>query len=209
MVLPVLKLDLLAQGTTEPAASITNLREWHPRPAAVPGAIISPTHTLLFSMTRPRPLLQAIGLMAGLVAMGVQPAAGAAPVCTFLQPIGGNGITPIVSKRVGRGKLLGKPNWNTDFIVDQPYGSYKLFFTATSSDPSAKYPVSGFMKFSDNTTLQLFSETISPPIGSGKMYGPFPAVPGKQASQINFKIGATDDPNAMGFSYRISVQGCS
>jgi hypothetical protein len=155
------------------------------------------------------PMLQAIGLMAaGLAAMGGQPVLAAVPECSFLKPIGGSGTTPIVSKRVSRGKLIGKPNWNTDFIVDKPYTSYKLFFTANSSDPSAKYPVSGSMKFSDNTSLELFSETISPPIGSGKMYGPYQSVPGKQASQINFKIGATDDPNAMGFSYRISAQGC-
>jgi hypothetical protein len=159
-------------------------------------------------MARPLPMLQAIGLMAALVAMGGQPAAWAVPECSFLKPIGGSGTTPIVSKRVSRGKLIGKPNWNTDFIVDQPYTSFKLFFTANSSDPSAKYPVSGSMKFSDNSSLQLFSTTISPPIGSGKMFGPFPAIPGKQTSQINFKIGATDDPNAMGFSYRISAQGC-
>jgi hypothetical protein len=55
----------------------------------------------------------------------------------------------------------------------------------------------------------MFSETISPPIGTGKEYGPFPAVPGKQASQMNFKIGASSDPGALGFSYRISVQGCN
>jgi hypothetical protein len=65
------------------------------------------------------------------------------------------------------------------------------------------------MKFSDGTNLQLFNETIAPPIGRGKMYGPFRLVPGKQTSQINFKIGASDDPAAVGFSYRISVQGCT
>ena len=129
-------------------------------------------------------------------------------MCVFLKPIGATGTTPIVSKRVGRGKLVGKANWNTDFVVDKPYSRYKLYFTANSSDPSAKYPVTGFMKFSDGTSLQLINETITPPIGTGKMYGPFPKVPGKQASQLNFKIGTSTDPGALGFSYRISVQGC-
>ena len=114
----------------------------------------------------------------------------------------------MVSKTVGRGKLLGHTNWNTDFIVDQPYSSYKFFFTANSSDPNATYPVSGFMKFSDGSNLQVINETINPPMGTGKMYGPFPAVAGKQASQMNFKVGASSDPNALGFSYRASVQGC-
>ena len=151
----------------------------------------------------------AAGLILGLSVALAPAAVSAAPLCVFLTPIGGNGTTPIVSKQVGRGRLLGKTNWNTDFIVDRPYRTYKFFFTANSSDPSAKYPVSGFMKFTDDTSLQVFNETISPPIGTGREYGPFPAVPGKQASQMNFKIGASSDPGALGFSYRISVQGCT
>ena len=152
-----------------------------------------------------RPLLPlALALGLGLA----QPAATAAPTCTFLQPVGGNGTSPIVSKTVGRGKLIGKTNWNTDFFVTKPYTSYKFFFTANSSDANAQYPVEGYMKFSDGSSLQLFNTLMNPPMGTGKMFGPFPAVPGKQTSQINFKVGASNDPAALGFSYRISVQGC-
>jgi hypothetical protein len=134
--------------------------------------------------------------------------AGAAPTCTFLQPVGGNGISPIVSKSVGRGKLIGKTNWNTDFFVTQPYTSLKFFFTANSSDAQAQYPVEGNMKFSDGSSLQMFNTLMNPPMGTGKMFGPFASVPGKQATQMNFKVGASKDPAALGFSYRISVQGC-
>lgn len=148
--------------------------------------------------------------LAAALATSLLSSAGAARAesCRFLQPIGGNGATPIVSKSVGRGKLIGKTNWNTDFIVDQPYRNYKFFFTANSSDPNAKYPVQGYMKFSDGSNLEVINTLMNPPIGTGKMFGPFAAVPGKQASQMNFKVGASDDPNALGFSYRISVQGC-
>ena len=148
------------------------------------------------------PLALAFGL--GLA----QPAAIAAPTCTFLQPVGGDGTSPIVSKSVGRGKLIGKTNWNTDFFVTKPYTSYKFFFTANSSDANAQYPVEGYMKFSDGSNLQLFNTLMNPPMGTGKMFGPFPAVPGKQTSQVNFKVGASNDPAALGFSYRISAQGC-
>jgi hypothetical protein len=134
--------------------------------------------------------------------------AGAAPSCTFLQPIGGNGSSPIVSKSVGRGKLIGKTNWNTDFFVTKPYTSFKFFFTANSSDSQAQYPVEGNMKFSDGSSLQMFNILMNPPMGTGKMFGPFASVPGKQATQMNFKVGASNDPAALGFSYRISVQGC-
>jgi hypothetical protein len=92
--------------------------------------------------------------------------------------------------------------------VTQPYSSYKFFFTANSSDAKAQYPVEGYMKFSDGSNLQLFNTLMNPPMGTGKMFGPFAAVPGKQATQMNFKVGASNDPGALGFSYRISVQGC-
>ena len=134
--------------------------------------------------------------------------AGAAENCVFLKPIGGDGANPVVAKSVGAGKLLGKPNWNTDFIVDHPFKSYKFFFTANSSDNKAKYPVEGFMKFSDGSTLKVINDTMNPPIGTGRMFGPFQAVPGKQAKEMNFKVGASSDPGALGFSYRVSVQGC-
>ncbi|CAK6691169.1 hypothetical protein ICNINCKA_00957 [Synechococcus sp. CBW1107] len=145
------------------------------------------------------------GLLLGWPAAGL---AQAEPRCTFLNPIGGNGMSPIVAKSVGRGKLFGKSNWNTDFIVDKPFTSFKFFFTANSSDAGAKYPVEAFMKFSDGSSLQVVNETMNPPIGTGRMFGPFPAIEGKQASQMNFKVGASKDPGALGFSYRISVQGC-
>lgn len=148
----------------------------------------------------------AILAAAGSLLIGAAPSL--AQTCTFLQPIGGNGVTPIVSKSVGRGKLIGKTNWNTDFIVDRPYSSYKFFFTANSADPNAQYPVEGFMKFSDGSNLQVINTSMNPPIGTGRMFGPFAAVAGKQASQMNFKVGASNDPGALGFSYRISVQGC-
>ncbi len=144
-----------------------------------------------------------------LSATGVSPAL-AAENCMFLKPIGGDGTNPVVAKSVGAGKLLGKPNWNTDFLVNQdhPFKSFKFFFTANSSDTKAKYPVEGFMKFSDGSSLKVINETMNPPIGSGRMFGPFQAVPGKQAKEMNFKVGASSDPGSLGFSYRVSVQGC-
>lgn len=39
-----------------------------------------------------------------------------------------------------------------------------------------------------------------------QLFGPFRAVPGKQASQMNFKVGG--EPSSLGYSYQISVEGC-
>lgn len=131
--------------------------------------------------------------------------------CEFLSPIGGDG-SKIVKKRVERpkglyGRVLGRTNWDTDFSVSRTYRSYKLFFTADSTD-QATYPIEAYLKFSDGSNLRVVQESMTPPIGQGKMFGPFKAVPGKQISQVNFRIGANKNPEATGFSYRISVQGC-
>ncbi|MFZ4803283.1 MAG: hypothetical protein ACOYLI_01310 [Synechococcus lacustris] len=133
--------------------------------------------------------------------------------CSFLPVIGGDGGIN-VAKRVDApkvspfGMLLGRTNWNTDFAVNQPYNSYKLFFTAQSTE-KARYPITAYLKFSDGTNLQVVNELMAPPLGKGAMFGPFQAVAGKEVSQVNFKIGASADPGSTGFSYRISVQGCN
>ena len=137
--------------------------------------------------------------------------------CTFLMPIGGNGDGPkpyIVKKRVERpkgriGKAVGRTNWNTDFVVNQPYASYKLFFTADSTDNNPGfYPIEAFLKFADGSNLKVVDEFMKPPTGTGAQFGPLMAPSGKAVSQVNFRIGANNDPGATGFSYRISVQGC-
>ena len=156
---------------------------------------------------RPAPTASACSL-ATLALLSLASPAQAAPVCTFLTPIGASSTSPVVAKSVGPGKAIGRTNWNTDFIVDQPYSSYKFFFTANSSDSNAQYPVEGYMKFTDGSNLHVVNQIMNPPIGTGRMFGPFPAIPGKAASQMNFKVGASNDPGALGFSYRISVQGC-
>lgn len=137
--------------------------------------------------------------------------------CTFLMPIGGNGDGPkpyIVKKRVERpkgliGKAVGRTNWNTDFVVNQPYASYKLFFTADSTDNNpGSYPIEAFLKFSDGSNLKVVEEFMKPPTGTGAQFGPLAVPSGKAVSQVNFRIGANNDPGATGFTYRISVQGC-
>ncbi|WP_259724184.1 hypothetical protein [Synechococcus sp. CS-1332] len=51
------------------------------------------------------------------------------------------------------------------------------------------------------------TQTMNPPIGTGRIFGTFAAIPGKAASQMNIKVGAGNDPGSLGVSYRISVQG--
>jgi hypothetical protein len=159
----------------------------------------------------------AIGVVAACSSLIFAHAPAAQAGCTFLTPIGGNGDGPkpyIVKKQVERpkgliGKAVGRTNWNTDFVVNQPFGSYKLFFTADSTDSNpGSYPIEAFLKFSDGSNLKVVNEFMKPPTGTGAQFGPFQAPSGKAVSQVNFRIGANNDPGATGFSYRISVQGC-
>jgi hypothetical protein len=126
--------------------------------------------------------------------------------CRFLMPLGGSG-DPVVSKRIGPDRVLGSTNWNTDFIVDRPFRSYQFFFTNASSE-RATFPVSGFMRFTDGSSLQVINETPTFEPGVGRKFGPFQAVPGKRTNLMNFRVGSSSRPAALGFSYRISVQGC-
>lgn len=152
---------------------------------------------------------------AGLL-MGLPTSAQAA--CSFLMPLGGNGNGPaphIVKKQVERpkgliGNAVGRTNWNTDFVVDRPYRSFKLFFTADSTDAQpGTYPVEAFLKFTDGSSLKVVDQAMKPPTGTGAQFGPFSAPNGQSVAQVNFKVGANKDARATGFSYRISVQGCN
>jgi hypothetical protein len=112
--------------------------------------------------------------------------------CQFLSPVGGNGVTPVVTKTISSGNPFGRPNWNTDFFVTQPYSSYKFFFTANSS-VSATYPIQAYLKFTDGSNLQVVNESYAPQVGTGRQWD----------------IPASADQAATGFTYRISAQGCN
>jgi len=154
---------------------------------------------------RPHPAPLACLLGVALASSLSAPAARAGS-CEFLTPVGGDGVTPIVTKTISMGNPLGRPNWNTDFYVTKPYNGYKLFFTADSS-VNATYPVQAYLKFTDGSNLRVFNASIAPDpgTGGGKVV---PAVPGKQVSQVNIKVGSSDNMAATGFTYRVSVQGC-
>ena len=102
---------------------------------------------------------------------------------------------------------LQPPEWNTDFFVNRPYSHYKLFFTANSS-VSATYPIQAYLKFTDGSNLRVVNDSYAPNVGTGRQWD-VQAVPGKTVNQVNFKIGASGDQAATGFTYRISVQGCN
>ena len=118
------------------------------------------------------------------------------------------GGDPIVKKKLERPKGLlvkavGRTNWNTDFVVEKPYRSFRMFFTADSNDPCS-YPIQAFLKFSDGSNLKVAYEQLQPPGGTGSMFGPFQQVASKNIIKVNFRIGVNKDPKVTGFSIHIS-----
>jgi hypothetical protein len=157
------------------------------------------------SVTLPRPAL-ALSLCTAL-ALGVAQAGGAQASCRFLLPIGGGG-EPVVSKRIGPDRLVGSTNWNTDFAVDRTFARYRFNFESASTGRGV-FPVAGFLRFTDGSSLQVFSENLTLDPGQRRSFGPFAAVPGKRTNQLNFRVGSSRFPGSTGFSYRISVEGCN
>ncbi len=147
--------------------------------------------------------------VAALSTLAITAATGLAPAqaaCRFLVPLGGSG-EPVVSKQIGPDRALGRTNWNTDFVVDRDYKSYRFFFTSASSE-RATFPIAGFMVFTDGANLQVINETPTLDPGEGREFGPFQAVPGRRSRLMNFRVGSSSQPGSLGFSYRISVKGC-
>ncbi|MEO1004012.1 MAG: hypothetical protein AAFX65_12995 [Cyanobacteria bacterium J06638_7] len=137
----------------------------------------------------------------------------AAPVraasCTPLEAIGGG---TEVSKTIQLdGPLVfpfGRTNFNTDFAVTGAYKAYRINFASTSDKPGP-YPIQAFLKFSDGTSLQVVNETLNATPGQTKEFGPFSPPAEKLVTQVNVKVGSGLNANATGFSYTISVKGCS
>jgi hypothetical protein len=127
--------------------------------------------------------------------------------CRALMPIGGSGET-VVQKRISPDGLLRRNNWNTDFAVDRNFASYRITLQSASTEP-AVFPVAVFLRFTDNTDIRLVNENRTLQPQQRHVFGPFPAVPGKRTNQVNVRVGATSMPGSTGFSYRVSVEGCS
>ncbi|MCU0529888.1 MAG: hypothetical protein MUD04_10460 [Cyanobium sp. Prado107] len=167
-------------------------------------------------MTSRRPLAPSRRLVLTLACSLSLASAGAAraETCTFLRPIGGDSQNPVVTKRVERprvaplGMLLGRTNWNTDFAVERDFTSYRINFQSASTERGV-FPVAAFLRFTDNTNIRLVDENVTLQPEESRSFGPFPAVPGRRTNQVNVRVGSTTMPGSIGFSYRVSVEGCT
>ncbi len=160
------------------------------------------------SQTMPQPLMQNLSALLTAAGLVLTAGAGAAQAsCTFLMPVGGGG-QPVVEKRISPpGGVITRSNWNTDFAVNRSFASYRIHFQSASSE-QAVFPVTAFLRFTDNTEFRLFTENITLKPMQRRTFGSFPAVPGRRTNQVNVRVGSASMPGAIGFSYRVSVEGC-
>jgi hypothetical protein len=153
-----------------------------------------------------RPLPSLAAALGATVLVGVGSGAAQA-LCRSLMPIGGGGV-PVVEKRISADRLVGRTNWNTDFTVDRSFSSYRVNFQSASTGRGT-FPVGVFLRFTDGSSLQVVNENVTLDPGKRRIFGPFPAVPGKRTSQVNVRVGSSAMPGSTGFSYRVSVEGCN
>ncbi|MFN6353562.1 MAG: hypothetical protein ACK40D_11895 [Cyanobacteriota bacterium] len=152
-----------------------------------------------------RPLPSLAAALGATVLMGIGSGAAQA-LCRSLMPIGGG--QPVVEKRISADRLVGRTNWNTDFAVDRSFSSYRINFQSASTGRGT-FPVAVFLRVTDGSNLQVVNENVTLDPGQRRLFGPFPAVPGKRTSQVNVRVGASSMPGSTGFSYRVSVEGCN
>ncbi len=152
--------------------------------------------------------MQSLTALVAVAGLGLTAGAGAVQAsCTFLMPIGG-GSEPVVEKRISPpGGVFTRSNWNTDFAVNRSFASYRIHLQSASSDQGL-FPVAAFLRFSDNTEFRLFTENVTLEPEQRRTFGPFPAVPGRRTNLVNVRVGAPTMPGSIGFSYRVSVEGC-
>ncbi|MFN9547673.1 MAG: hypothetical protein ACK6AD_11510 [Cyanobacteriota bacterium] len=134
-------------------------------------------------------------------------APGARAQCRFLLPIGGGG-EPAVEKRISPDRLVGRTNWNTDFAINRSFSSFRVNFRSVSTGRGT-FPLAVFLRFTDGSNLQLVNDNLTLDPRQERRLGPFPAVPGKRASKVNVRVGSSAMPGSTGFSYRVSVEGCT
>ncbi|MFN6131588.1 MAG: hypothetical protein ACK46L_01535 [Synechococcaceae cyanobacterium] len=127
--------------------------------------------------------------------------------CSFLKPIGGGG-GPWVQKRISADRVVGSTNWNTDFVVDRGFASYRVNFQSLSTGRGT-FPLAVFLRFTDGSNLQLLNQNPALDPQETRRFGPFPSVSGKRSSLVNVKVGSSRMPGSTGFSYRVSVEGCN
>jgi hypothetical protein len=99
------------------------------------------------------------------------------------------------------------PEWIPAAITKASCLVVTLGFAVVAALPAAPAAAQN-RRFTDVTSLQVVNENLDLTPGQRRVFGPFPAVPGKRTNQVNVRVGSSAMPGSTGFSYRVSVEGC-
>jgi hypothetical protein len=136
---------------------------------------------------------------------GWSSAIAAAPVCTPLKVVGGQGTT--VSKKISPpgaplpyGQKL-RNNWNTDFAVAAPATTFVANILVKNL---GKYKIAMYLKYADNTSDKVFEQEVS--LQDNQQYTVRGSKrPDTSPYQVNLFVGGVP---VVGNSYTASVSGC-
>lgn len=149
----------------------------------------------------------------GEIDAAVAPAAKA-DACEPLSPTYRSDSSRVVTEKIGPTNSPG-PTGNTFFLMPQPYKYVIVHLNPTSSDVGT-YLVKLITRYTDDTIYEPVVQTIVPKAGGNYTWGPLAvmpsAVPGdKIANMFNVKVQENYalNPEAKGFSYTVSVDGCN
>lgn len=123
--------------------------------------------------------------------------------CIPFKVVEGEGYS--VSKQVSTPGLIGRNNWNTDFVVpnQQSFREFWVKITSNSSE-NAPFSVSINLKYANGTADNAHNSRITLEPSQTREIKVSPRI-NSQPYQINTNIGGT---GSIGFSYTVSVTGC-
>lgn len=102
---------------------------------------------------------------------------------------------------------------NTYFMLPKPYQAVRIRMDQLSSDVGT-YPVKLIVRYSDDTIYEYVVDPVTPQQGRTLVWGPWAIKdPAKQKLADMFNVKVQENyaltPTAKGFTYRLTVEGCS
>lgn len=168
-----------------------------------------PPMALFFKTLRALSVPAAVCLMGGLV-LHAGPAA--ALVCETVPSLFDQTEDNTIKLTIGPDKL-GATWGNTYFMLPKPYQAVRIRMEQLSTDVGT-YPVKLIARYSDDTIYEFVVDPVSPKQGRTLVWGPWSITdPAGQKIPDMFNVKVQENyaltPGARGFTYRLSVEGCS
>ena len=144
---------------------------------------------------------------------GAAPAIGSLK-CEALPPVfRSDSSSKVIQEKIGPDE--GSPTGNSFFMINPPAKYLVVRLTPTTSD-SAAYPVKIITRYTDDTIFEPVMEAIVPQAGVPFVWGPLEVRPAEvprdkvgDIVMVKVQENYALQPDAKGFSYTLSVEGCN